>query len=225
MTTPRRTVHARVGAREKALLSRRVRRLAIEETDGFTLLVLPDVFNGVVFRTGLLLARLAEKRPVVEHARALDMGTGSGLGALFLARAGWNVAAVDVNPEAVRCARVNALLNRLEGRVEVKQGDLFAPLGRDRFGLVLFNPPFFAGTPRDLHDLAWRGADAFPLFLEGLPARLAPHGEALVVLSSHAPGQERTLYGAKGLSARLEETHDFGDETISLFSVTRSAGR
>jgi len=57
--------------------------------------------------------------------------------------------AVDINPVAVRCARANAVLNGLDDRIHVLEGDLFDPLpGNARFDLVAFNPPFFRGTRR-----------------------------------------------------------------------------
>ena len=95
---------------------------------------------------------------------ALDMGTGSGVGAIFAARRGYRVVAVDINPQAVRCARINTLLNRLEERIEVRRGDLFEPVRGERFDLVLFNPPFFVGEPRSDLDRAWRGREVLERF-------------------------------------------------------------
>ena len=97
------------------ILGRRYRRLDIEHVDGVYLVVLPNVFNPVHFRTGVLLARSISDvaRPLTPprgaEPRALDMGTGSGIAAIFAARLGYRVIGVDVNPEAVRCARINAL--------------------------------------------------------------------------------------------------------------------
>ena len=59
----------------------------------------------------------------------LDMGTGSGICAVFAARyagASWRWTSIA---EAVRCAGINAQLNHLEHRIEIRQGDLFAPVG------------------------------------------------------------------------------------------------
>ena len=75
----------------------------------------------------------------------LDMGTGSGIAAIAAARRGARVVAVDISTEAVRCARINVLLNRVDDRVEIRCGDLFEPVQGERFDLVLFNPPFYAG--------------------------------------------------------------------------------
>ncbi|MEO6325015.1 MAG: methyltransferase [Thermoanaerobaculia bacterium] len=207
---------------QRFVLRRRVRRLTMENLDGLSIVVLPDVFNGVVFRTGALLARAVGGHAARDtKARALDMGTGSGLGALAAARVGYRVTAVDVNPEAVRCTRVNALLNRLEERVEVLEGDLFDAVPRQVFDLILFNPPFFGGAPRDLHDLSWRSNDVFPRFVAALPSALKTDGLALVVLSTHgdAAGQASLLLTAPSLSVRAEVVRHFGNETLTVYAV------
>jgi release factor glutamine methyltransferase len=98
------------------------------------------------------------------------------------------VVAVDINPAAVRCASINALLNHLEHKIEVRHGDLFAGLSSERFDLVLFNPPFLLGKPRDDRDRAWRSTDVAERFAAGLAAQLKPGGYALVVLSTFGDG-------------------------------------
>jgi HemK-related putative methylase len=168
------------------VLSRRYRRLVIEVVDGVPLLVLPQVFNPVLLRSGALLARAIDRLPWHEPAklRVLDLGTGSGIGGIFAARRGASVVAVDINPDAVRCARINALLNGVEERVEVHHGDLFAPVEGCQFDLVLFNPPYYRGVPRDLLDHAWRSPDLFERFAAGLGRVLTPDGCAMLVLST-----------------------------------------
>jgi HemK-related putative methylase len=204
------------------VFSRRYRRLVLEQVDGAPFLVLPEVFNPVLFRSGPFLAQnVARLAPAAGPGRlALDMGTGSGVGAVFAARAGYRVLAVDVNPEAVRCARINVLLNRLEAQVEARQGDLFAPVAGERFDLVLFNPPFYRGVPRNALDQAWRGEDVFERFAAGLPAALAPGGRALVVLSTDgdAAGMLRALEAA-GLAHRAVARRDLGNEVLTIYHV------
>jgi release factor glutamine methyltransferase len=148
------------------------------------------------------------------------MGTGSGIGAIFAARRGYRVVAVDLNPEAVRCARINALLNGLEDRIEVRAGDLFEPVRGERFDLILFNPPFFRGRPSGLFDLAWRGVDILERFAAGLPACLAPGGRALILLSTDgdAGGMLRAL-AAEGLVVGIEARRHFGNEIMTIYSA------
>ena len=204
---------------------RRVRRLVLERWDGLSILVLPDVLNPVVFRSGVHLANALAALPLPSRRetappRALDMGTGSGIGALALARVGFSVVAVDVNPEAVRCARINALLNRLEGAVDVREGDLFGPIADEAFDVIAFNPPFFEGTPSDLHDAAWRGAGVFERFAAELPGHLAPGGLALVLLSDHgAEASQRAALGAAGLEITVHERRDDLNETFTIWAA------
>ncbi len=196
-------------------------RLVVEQVAGFPLLVLPGVFNPKLFRTGELLARMLDRSLVAPGCRVLDMGTGSGVGAVAAARLGARVTAVDINPAALRCARINALLNRVEGRVEVRHGDLFAPLEGERFDLVLFNPPYFRGAPRTLLDAAWRSEDVAERFASGLADHLAPGGRALLLLSTDgdAAGFLAAL-AAKRFTATTRRRTERLAEALTVYEVT-----
>jgi methylase of polypeptide subunit release factors len=205
-------------------LGRRHRRLVLERIDGVPIVVLPEVFNPVLFRTGAFLARTVPPAAggdgrAARAPRALDLGTGSGIGAIFAARRGYDVIGVDVNPEAVRCARLNVLLNDLEGRVEIRSGDLFTPVAGEQFDLVLFNPPFYRGKPADPLDQAWRATDVIERFAAGLGQALRPGGEALVVLSTD--GEWRAMLAAleaQGFQPRPIASRDFGNEVLTVYS-------
>lgn len=208
------------------VLGRRYRRLVLERVDDVNLVILPEVFNPVLMRTGTFLARSlrpparADEPGAVTESRALDVGTGSGLGAIFAALRGYRVVGVDINPDAVRCARINAMLNDLDGRIEIRSGDLFTPVAGDLFDLVLFNPPFYRGVPLDKLDQAWRSTDVIERFAGGLRSVLRPAGEALVVLSTDGEGQSvLTALEAAGFTTRAVATHDFGNEVLSVYSA------
>ncbi len=227
MNAATRLVASFVDAFRRPILRRRLDRVVVETVAGIPLVVLREVFNPVVFRSGRFLAESlgAGLAGAAGHGlRALDLGTGSGVGALFAARAGYAVTAVDVNPEAVRCVRINALLHHLEDRIEALEGDLFEPVRGRRFDLVLFNPPFFRGEPGHRLDAAWRSLDVLERFAAGLDEVLAPGGRALVVLSSHGEG-ESLLAGlaARGMRLAVSAERDFGGEVLRLHSVSAAA--
>ena len=204
------------------VLSRRYGRLVLEEIDGVPLVVLPQVFNPVLLRTGAFLARTVTTLPLPAGAEVLDLGTGSGVGAIFAARRGAAVIAVDINPEAVRCARINALLNHLEHAIEARQGDLFAPVAAARFDLILFNPPFYRGRPRRPLDHAWRGEDVFERFTAGLAAHLKPGGQALLILSSDGAGDELLAnLRAAGFQQQVAARQDLINEILTAYLITR----
>jgi HemK-related putative methylase len=156
----------------------------LERVLGVPLLVTPSVFNPKLPRTGAFLAAHIDSRLVSRDAEVLDMGTGSGVCAVFAARHARRVVAVDINVAAVCCARINATLNHLEHRVEVRHGDLFAPVVGELFDLILFNPPFLRGVPRDDRERAWRSPDVAERFAAGVREHLKPGGSVLVVLST-----------------------------------------
>ncbi len=213
------------------LLKRRIRQPMVEEFDGLTLVILPGVLNPVLLRSGAFLAEGIGAHGMIDPGRraegseeflALDMGTGSGIGALVAARRGYRVVGVDINPAAVRCARANAALNELDSRVEILAGDLFTPLpATARFDLVTFNPPFYRGTPRDAADAAWHSPDVLDRFVAGLPDRLRRGGKALVVLSSDGP-ERASVATLSGGDLRVEPLirRDFGNEHLTVYLVT-----
>ena len=88
-----------------------------------------------------LLVEIAVEKPA---RRILDLGTGSGCLAIAVARElpRAQVTAVDVSAAALDVARENAA--RHGATVRFVQGDWFAPLGGERFDLILANPPYVA---------------------------------------------------------------------------------
>lgn len=211
---------------------RRHNHLALEYVAGRPLLILPGVFNPKLLRSGEFLARMlnnasAESTDVALTAplippgcTVLDMGAGSGIGAVFAAQQARRVVAVDLNSAAVRCARINALLNGVDDRVEVREGDLFAPVGDEQFDIVLFNPPYYRGQPRNAVDLAWRSPDVVDRFAADLQRHLRPGGCALIVLSSDGEAAAcLQSFQAQGLSVTALATRDLINETLAVYRL------
>ena len=194
----------------------------LERVLSLRIFVTPGVANPNLLRTGAFFAAQVDSCALAPDAAVLDMGTGSGVCALAAARRAGRVVAVDVSPAAVRCARLNALLNDLEERVDVREGDLFAPLEGERFDLVLFNPPFLLGAPKDHRDAAWRSEDVARRFAAGLGEHLAPGGAALVLLSSF--GDACALFEAElrvhGFRLDVFARRRFINETLTIVRAT-----
>ncbi len=84
---------------------------------------------------------------VLEHAKggvAADVGTGSGCIALALATEGRfdRVIAVERSPAAAALARENVALVQPRTPVEIREGDLLAPLAGGRYRVIVSNPPY-----------------------------------------------------------------------------------
>ncbi|HEY4225075.1 MAG TPA: methyltransferase [Pseudolysinimonas sp.] len=76
----------------------------------------------------------------------LDLGTGCGIQALHASRWAGRVVATDISERAIGFGRLNAALNGI-GNIEFRRGDLFEPVGSERFDRIVSNPPFVI-TPR-----------------------------------------------------------------------------
>ncbi|MCJ2072526.1 class I SAM-dependent methyltransferase [Methylobacterium sp. J-030] len=107
----------------------------------------PDaVFFGpdTVRFAGAVIAHLEGRTAPVR--RALDLGCGSGAGGICVAKRvpGAEVVLVDINPAAMRAARVNARLAGADG-VAVLRSDLLRDV-EGLFDLIVSNPPFMIDT-------------------------------------------------------------------------------
>jgi len=125
---------------------KRKKRISID-FHGRKIVVLRNVFAPVPWDYNLLAKTVL--REVKETDKVLDMGTGSGIQAIIAASKSTNVTAVDVNPFAVKCARLNIKLNKLSSRVKVVESDLFENI-KAKFDLIIFDPPFRWSKPRNI---------------------------------------------------------------------------
>ena len=135
---------------------------------------------------------LAERLRVTENDVVLDVGTGSGILAVFAAEKAKRVVAIDVNPYAIECATNNAQTNDVKERIEFRQGDLFQPIKQnENFDLILFNSPYLPSEPDEEKSWigkAWAGGPdgrtVIDRFLVDVPNFLANEGKIQLVQSS-----------------------------------------
>ena len=80
----------------------------------------------------------------LQKKQVLDLCTGSGCLAILAAMhfPFAQVDAVDLSPAALEVAAINVAQHGLEHRVTLHQGDLFKPLGQEKYDLIITNPPY-----------------------------------------------------------------------------------
>jgi len=128
-----------------------------------------------------ILARLIPRQSV---GRSLDIGSGSGVHALELARHSAAVTGVDVSARAVAFAQFNAALNGITN-VRFKTGDVAGGLEQQSFDLIVSNPPYLVSPESGI---VYRDGNAGSghigtRVLAEAPALLCPDG-LLVCLTS-----------------------------------------
>ncbi|MHC1680952.1 MAG: HemK2/MTQ2 family protein methyltransferase [Methanomassiliicoccales archaeon] len=139
----------------------------------------PDVYSPAEDTYLLLSAIIIDK-----GEKVLEMGCGSGIISMHMAKAGALVTAVDMDERAVRATDNSAMMNGLD--VRAVQSDLFTNVP-GRFDLIVFNPPYLRGDVQGQEDLCWAGGeDGVRLtsrFLEGAEKHLHPGGRVLLLIS------------------------------------------
>ncbi|MDK2913713.1 MAG: release factor glutamine methyltransferase [Thermococcaceae archaeon] len=169
---------------------------------------------------------LAQNLAVKEGDLALDVGTGTGIIALLMARKARWVLGVDLNPIAVELARKNAELNNISN-VEFRVSDLFENVSGE-FDVITFNAPYLPGEPEEPIDLALvggeRGREVLDRFIEEVPNYLKPGGVVQIVQSS-ITGVEETLKRLEkaGLRAEIMASMHVFFEDIVLINASMQA--
>jgi methylase of polypeptide subunit release factors len=172
----------------------------------------PDSYRFVRFLAGALAGAPAVRRLV-------DIGAGSGVGAIIAARhlPGARLTLTDINPLALRFARINARHNQVP--VEALEGSGLDPV-EGEIDLAITNPPFIldpsSRTYRDGGDrhgaalsLAWTLAAA---------TRLTPGGRVLLYTGSAiVAGEDRLAAALRERLPRLGCTLRYAELDPDIF--------
>ncbi|MFV2029263.1 methyltransferase [Neisseria sp. S1] len=131
--------------------------------------------------------QLAAEAPLPNQCQtAFDIGTGSGVLAILLAKRGIpHITATDTNPNAINCARRNIEQSGTARQITLQQTDLF-PEGKA--DLIICNPPWLPAKPTSAIETALYDPDHQMLkgFLAGIGKHLNPQGEAWLIISDLA---------------------------------------
>ncbi len=152
--------------------------------------------------------------------RILDLCTGSGCLAILAAEVFPNASidAVDISRDALDVAAVNVRDYRLEDRITLIEGDLFAPLAGRAYDLILANPPYVdaramkALPPEYRHEPALAlaagtaGADLAVRIVNGAAEYLTPHGGLICEIGRSGPALEKAVPALEVLWLDTEES-------------------
>ena len=152
-----------------------------------TLLVLPTVYQP---REDSFL--MIKALNIKKGEKILEIGTGSGIIAIHCAKARADVMATDVNTNAVTCAKLNSVLNKV--KFKVLKSDLFSNVPKIKFDKIIFNPPYLPSGKKDrFYDISYSGGksgvEVTNKFLKQAKKYLKKGGEIYFILSSLATGK------------------------------------
>jgi len=176
------------------------------------------------------LVELVESRIENRESRIVDVGTGSGVIALSLAKKFQeaHVFAVDVSEDALALARENAIRLGLSGRVQLRKSHLLENLD-ERFDVIVANLPYIATQDRHtlsrevLHDpdvalfAGARGDELVHELIEQAPERLRPGGLLALEIGL---GQSQGLLSvlAEKKYRDIDSKNDYSDVIRFLFA-------
>ncbi len=153
------------------------------------------------------------------RALVADVGTGSGAIAVAVAvsEPSVRVIATDVSPEALEVARANAEAHGVAARVDLRRGDLLAPVDR-AVDVVTANLPYlpderrseWAGErtslrfePREAVVAGPDGLDVIRRCVAQLPGKLSPGGAVFLECDPPQAGPVEALLRAVGATTRV----------------------
>ncbi len=178
---------------------------------------------------------LLKKIDVCSNDTVLEIGTGTGIIALFCALNGAEVVCSDINPYAIELVKKNTSKNKsfLTGSIDIRSGNLFEVVNKNTFfDLIIFNPPYLpTSTDEYVGGSGWfdkavsggpSGLKITNEFLNKLPNYLKDDGCAFCIFSTKSPRAQfnQTLRENNLVSTTIAE-QSFGDETIEVHRIKK----
>jgi release factor glutamine methyltransferase len=181
----------------------------------------------------LLAAQLRLDKPL----RVIDIGTGSGVIAVSLAKElpSARIYATDISPSALAIARRNATLNGVVERITFRCGDLFAALAdqKAQFDLIVANPPYirraeiatlkpevFKWEPRTALDGGADGLDFYRRMAAQAGHFLAPNGAMVLEIGAGMGSEVLPILSQARLYRDVKIVHDYaGRDRVAVAKI------
>ena len=170
---------------------------------------------------------LADNLEIKEGQSVLEIGTGSGIVAMYASRLTDRITVTDINFDACELARRNFEDNGIEG-IEILFGNLFEPVENRKFDVILFNTPYLPTEDDDViddtinyaFDGGVNGRKVIDLFLNEVGNHLNDGGIVQLIQSSLSGNQETlSMLDELGFIAEIKASEHFFFEDITLINA------
>ena len=170
---------------------------------------------------------LADNLQIKNGQSVLEIGTGSGIVAMYASKLTDNITVTDINFDACELARKNFEANGI-GNIEILFGNLFEPVKNRKFDVILFNTPYLPTEDGEVledtinyaFDGGLNGRKVIDLFLNEVGNHLNDGGIVQMIQSSLS-GNEETLEKLDNLGfiAEIAASEHFFFEDITLINA------
>ena len=170
---------------------------------------------------------LADNLEIKKGQSVLEIGTGSGIVAMYASRLTDAITVTDINFDACELARKNFTENGIEN-IEILWGNLFEVVENRKFDVILFNTPYLPteddevldNTINYAFDGGLNGRKVIDLFLNEVGNHLNDGGIVQMIQSSLS-GNDETLarLDELGFIAEIAASEHFFFEDITLINA------
>jgi release factor glutamine methyltransferase len=170
---------------------------------------------------------LADNLEIKPNQSVLEIGTGSGIVAMYASRLTEDVTVTDINFDACELARENFEANGIEN-IEILFGNMFEPVEDRKFDVILFNTPYLPTEEGEVlddtinyaFDGGLNGRKVIDVFLNEVGNHLNDGGIVQMIQSSLS-GNEETLdrFDELGFIAEIKASEHFFFEDITLINA------
>lgn len=170
---------------------------------------------------------LAENLVIEPKDSVLEIGTGTGIVALYASKITDKITVTDINMDAVLLAERNFAANNVDN-VEILLGNLFEPLKNRKFDVILFNTPYLPTENGEVlddnlnyaFDGGLNGRKVIDKFLNEVRNHLNDSGTVQLVQSSLS-GNEETLkkLDELGFICEIAASEHYFFEDITLINA------
>ena len=170
---------------------------------------------------------LADNLEIKPNQSVLEIGTGSGIVAMYASRLTDRITVTDINFDACELARKNFADNGIEN-IEILFGNLFEPVENRKFDVILFNTPYLPTEDDEIiddtinyaFDGGLNGRKVIDMFLNEVGNHLNDGGIVQRIQSSLSDNEE-TLekFDNLGFIAEIKEKEHFFFEDITLINA------
>lgn len=184
---------------------------------GKEFMVFPNVFSPKYFNDTELFA---DNLPVQNQEEMLEIGPGTGaISILAVYKGAKKVLAVDINPDAVKNTQANIALHNMDDKIEVRQGDLYAPiLPNEKFDTIFWNTPFGFVEDEEVPDLEKAVYDpqykSTERFIKEAKLHLKKEGRILIGFSTTLGRLDLLQKFAKEAGLTLELIYEVASEEV-----------